>query len=126
MVELELVLIQTDVTHRHPPKTSIGASPQDERPSQLGDSLGLDRDVIVPQILLQLEDELKRQHRREAVWISVAVHLFAVIFLVLSPKISIQADSACLARRHHAQQATDLSRHAAGYADASSEGEARR
>jgi TonB family protein len=70
-----------------PPKTSIGASPQDERPPQLGDSAGLDGDVIVPQILIQLEDDLERQHRREAAWISVAVHLFAVIFLVLSPKI---------------------------------------
>src|SRR5215471_1374070 len=44
-------------------------------------------DILVPHILLQLEDELERSHRREAAWISVAVHLFAVIFLLLSPKL---------------------------------------
>ena len=44
-------------------------------------------DILVPHILLQLEDDLERSHRREAAWISVAVHIFALIFLLLSPKI---------------------------------------
>jgi TonB family protein len=70
-----------------PPKTSTGASPQNERPPQLSDTAGLGGDILVPHILIQLEDDLERQHRREAAWISVAVHLFAVIFLLLSPKI---------------------------------------
>lgn len=43
--------------------------------------------ILIPHVLLQLEDDLERSHRREAAWISVAVHLFAVIFLLLSPKI---------------------------------------
>ena len=34
-----------------------------------------------------MEDDLERSHRREAAWISVAVHIFALIFLLLSPKI---------------------------------------
>ena len=70
-----------------PPKTSTGAPPHDERPPQLSDGSSLGGDILVPHILIQLEDDLERQHRREAAWISVAVHLFAVIFLVLSPKI---------------------------------------
>jgi TonB family protein len=46
-----------------------------------------DSDILIPHILLQLEDELESSHRREATWISIAVHIFAVIFLLLSPKI---------------------------------------
>src|SRR5208283_3676118 len=67
-----------------PPKTSTGISPQAERPPDLREATG---DILIPHILLQLEDDLERSHRREAAWISVAVHLFAVIFLLLSPKI---------------------------------------
>src|SRR5215472_13783392 len=68
-----------------PSNTSVGPpaapeQPPDSRTAARGDNL-------VPHILLQLEDELERSHRREAAWISVAVHLFAVIFLLLSPKI---------------------------------------
>jgi TonB family protein len=44
-------------------------------------------DLLIPHVLLQLEDDLERSHRREAAWISVAVHIFALIFLLLSPKI---------------------------------------
>lgn len=44
-------------------------------------------DILIPHVLLQLEDDLERSHRREAAWISVAVHIFALIFLLLSPKI---------------------------------------
>lgn len=70
-----------------PPKTSTGAPPQEERPPELRTATGGSGDLLVPHILIQLEDDLERAHRREAAWISVAVHLFAVIFLFLSPKI---------------------------------------
>ncbi len=68
-----------------PPKTTLGTPPHDERPGALPASAG--GDILIPHILVQLEDDLERSHRREAAWISVAVHLFAVMFLVFSPKI---------------------------------------
>jgi TonB family protein len=68
-----------------PPKTTLGTTPRDERPGALPASAG--GDILIPHILVQLEDDLERSHRREAAWISVAVHLFAVMFLVFSPKI---------------------------------------
>ena len=49
--------------------------------------MGSGGDILIPHVLLQLEDDLERSHRREAAWISVAVHIFALIFLLLSPKI---------------------------------------
>jgi TonB family protein len=69
-----------------PPNTSTGA-PHDERPPQPREASGSGGDILVPHILIQLEDDLERAHRREAAIISVAVHLFAVIFLLLSPKL---------------------------------------
>lgn len=42
---------------------------------------------LTPHLLIQLEDDLERARMREAFWISVAVHLMVVMFLVLSPKI---------------------------------------
>ncbi len=66
-----------------PTKVPSGAAPHDERPPHLSPG----GDVLVPHILIQLEDDLERAHRREAAYISVAVHLFAVMFLLLSPKI---------------------------------------
>ena len=68
-----------------PPKTPAGAPPQDERQVALAEAAG--GGVLVPHVLLRLEDDLERAHMREAFWISVAVHLFAVIFLAMSPKI---------------------------------------
>ena len=68
-----------------PPNTSAGTPPRDERPDALRAAAG--GDILVPHILLQLEDDLERSHRREAAWISVAVHLFAVMFLLFSPKL---------------------------------------
>ena len=68
-----------------PPKTPAGAPPQDERQVALAEAAG--GGVLVPHILLRLEDDLERAHMREAFWISVAVHLFAIIFLAMSPKI---------------------------------------
>jgi hypothetical protein len=70
-----------------PPKTSTGTPPHGERPLEPRDAAGQDGDILVPHILIQLEDDLERAHRREAAIISVAVHLFAVIFLLLSPKL---------------------------------------
>ena len=66
-------------------KTPAGTPPRDERPPAWSGAAG--GDILIPHILVQLEDDLERSHRREAAWISVAVHMFAVIFLLLSPKI---------------------------------------
>ena len=68
-----------------PTRTPTGTPPRDERPSSLSVAAG--GDILIPHVLLQLEDDLERSHRREAAWISVAVHIFALIFLLLSPKI---------------------------------------
>lgn len=70
-----------------PPKTSTGIPPQGERPPELREGADRGGEIFIPHVLLQLEDDLERSHRREAAWISVAVHLFAVIFLLLSPKM---------------------------------------
>src|SRR5271165_7680581 len=70
-----------------PPKTPAGAPSQDGRRVALADAANSGGDILVPHILLRLEDDLERAHMREAFWISVAVHLFAVIFLAMSPKI---------------------------------------
>src|SRR3569832_1554967 len=39
-----------------------------------------------PVVLLELQDELARSRLREALWISLIVHLFVVIALTTSPK----------------------------------------
>jgi len=70
-----------------PPQKSTGLSPRDPRSPDGSETLGSGNDILVPHILIQLEDDLERAHRREAAWISVGVHLFAVIFLLLSPKL---------------------------------------
>jgi TonB family protein len=70
-----------------PPKTPTGTSPRDARQAALRDAANSGGDILVPHILLRLEDDLERAHMREAFWISVAVHLFAIIFLAMSPKI---------------------------------------
>src|ERR1035441_8593552 len=63
-----------------PPKTPTGTSPRDARQAALRDVANSGGDILVPHILLRLEDDLERAHMREAFWISVAVHLFAIIF----------------------------------------------
>ena len=68
-----------------PPKTPTGTPSRDERVPALREAAG--GDILIPHILVQLEDDLERSHRREAAWISVAVHLFAVMFLLFSPKL---------------------------------------
>src|ERR1035438_2870206 len=70
-----------------PPKTPIGTTPRDARQAALRDVANSGGDILVPHILLRLEDDLERAHMREAFLISVAVHLFAIIFLAMSPKI---------------------------------------
>jgi TonB family protein len=68
-----------------PTRTPTGTPPRDERVAAPDGFAG--GDILIPHILVQLEDDLERSHRREAAWISVAVHIFALIFLLLSPKI---------------------------------------
>jgi len=68
-----------------PPKTPTGTPSRDERVPASREAAG--GDILIPHILVQLEDDLERSHRREAAWISVAVHLFAVMFLLFSPKL---------------------------------------
>ena len=70
-----------------PPKTPTGTPQQDGRQAALRQAASSGCEILVPQILLRLEDDLERAHMREAFWISVAVHLFAIIFLAMSPKI---------------------------------------
>jgi TonB family protein len=70
-----------------PPKTPSGITRREERQLALRQSANPGGDILVPHVLIQLEDDLERTHMREAFWISVAVHLFAIIFLLLSPKI---------------------------------------
>jgi TonB family protein len=69
-----------------PPKTPTGAARREERYHTLR-AANPGGDIFVPHVLIRLEDDLERTHMREAFWISIAVHLFAIIFLLLSPKI---------------------------------------
>jgi len=70
-----------------PPKTPTGTPSQDGRRVALAESANSGGDILVPHILLRLEDDLERAHMREAFWLSVAVHVLAVILVVMSPKI---------------------------------------
>jgi len=70
-----------------PPNSPTGTGPRDERQFALRRGGSSGGGVLVPHVLIQLEDDLERSHLREAFWISVAVHLFAIIFLLLSPKL---------------------------------------
>src|SRR5664279_2394075 len=70
-----------------PPKTPTDTPSQDGRRVAFREAVNPGDDILVPHILLRLEDDLERAHMREAFWISVAVHLFAIIFLAMSPKI---------------------------------------
>jgi len=42
---------------------------------------------LTPHILIHMQDELERSRMREAFWLSVIVHMFVVIFLVMTPTI---------------------------------------
>src|ERR1700675_4689500 len=43
--------------------------------------------AAVPHLLIQLQDDLSRSRKREAVWLSVVLHLLVVILLVNSDKL---------------------------------------
>src|SRR5882724_4845977 len=45
------------------------------------------RPDAVPHLLIQLQDDLSRSRKREAVWLSVVLHLLVVILLVNSDKL---------------------------------------
>lgn len=68
-----------------PPNTPTGSSRREERP--LATRVNPGAEPLVPHVLIQLEDDLERSRMREAAWISVAVHLLVVLFLIASPKI---------------------------------------
>jgi TonB family protein len=66
------------------------APPEKPQPEQLGlyDAQGwetayraLDDDARVPHLLIQLQDDLARSRRREAVWISIIVHIVVIFML---------------------------------------------
>src|SRR5512147_631788 len=44
-----------------------------------------------PVVLLELQDDLARSRLREALWISVVVHLFVIIMLATSPRWAFSA-----------------------------------
>lgn len=65
-------------------------TPEKPQPEQLGLYDGvewetaykeLDDDARVPHLLIQLQDDLARSRRREAVWISIIVHLILIMFI---------------------------------------------
>jgi TonB family protein len=67
------------------------APPEKPQPEQLGlyDAQewetayrDLDDDARVPHLLIQLQDDLARSRRREAVWISIIVHIVLIFFLL--------------------------------------------
>jgi TonB family protein len=65
------------------------APPEKPQPEQLGlydtqdwEQAYRDLDARVPHLLIQLQDDLSRSRKREAVWVSVIVHLLLVILLV--------------------------------------------
>ncbi len=67
------------------------APPEKPQPEQLGlyDAQGwetayraLDDDARVPHLLIQLQDDLARSRRREAVWISIIVHIVLIFFML--------------------------------------------
>src|SRR5579863_7866916 len=64
------------------------APPEKPQPEQLGlydtrdwEEAYKDRDARVPHLLIQLQDDLARSRKREAVWISIIAHL--VVFIML-------------------------------------------
>jgi TonB family protein len=71
-----------------PPDRPTSLPPQEDGQLALWEGVDAVDPELAPHLLvLQLEDELERARLREASWISVAVHLLAVILLVFSPKI---------------------------------------
>jgi TonB family protein len=76
-----------------PPRPTVSSPPTAtaSHPADLYDAEGWEsayRELHdVPELLVQLQDELSRSRQREAFWISVVVHLTLVILVVNFPKI---------------------------------------
>ena len=79
-------------TTQIPPRSSFkpGASPEPPSRNELYDAQGWETAYreAVPQLLVQLQDDLSRSRMREAFWISVVVHLLVVIVLWNSQRIA--------------------------------------
>src|SRR5580658_1856609 len=43
-------------------------------------------DIEVPELVLQLQDDLERSRRRESFWMSLVVHMAVVLLIATSPK----------------------------------------
>ncbi|PYX22531.1 MAG: hypothetical protein DMG87_07540, partial [Acidobacteria bacterium] len=74
-----------------PPKPAV-SSPPTATPSHSADLYDAEgwesafRELHdVPELLVQLQDELSRSRQREAFWISVVVHLTLIILVVNGP-----------------------------------------
>ncbi len=70
------------------------APPEKPQPEQLGlydtqdwETAYRELDARVPHLLIQLQDDLQRSRKREAVWISIIVHLLVFIALWNLPLI---------------------------------------
>jgi TonB family protein len=70
------------------------APPEKSQPEQLGlydqqdwESANRDLDARVPHLLIQLQDDLQRSRKREAVWMSIIAHLLVFIALWNLPLI---------------------------------------
>src|SRR5207253_1383383 len=84
---------KTDQLNQRMPITQIPfqdpvAPPEKPQPEQLGlydvrdwETAYRDLDDRVPHLLIQLQDDLARSRKREAIWISIIVHLVLTFFL---------------------------------------------
>src|SRR6266446_5643661 len=75
-----------------PPRSAVSSPPTaTSHPADLYDAEGWEsayRELHdVPELLVQLQDELSRSRQREAFWISVVVHLTLIILVVNGPRI---------------------------------------
>ena len=75
-----------------PPRDPL-APPQQAEPLDLSDRQHWEtayrgfNPAAVPHLLIQLQDDLSRSRKREAVWLSVVIHLLVVILLVNSDRL---------------------------------------
>src|SRR6266481_1127986 len=77
-----------------PPRDPLAPSqPQSLDPRELSDAQHWEtayrgfNPAAVPHLLIQLQDDLSRSRKREAVWLSVVLHLLVVILLVNTDKL---------------------------------------
>src|SRR5258705_11952635 len=77
-----------------PPRDPLAPSPpQSLDPRDLSDAQHWEtayrgfNPAAVPHLLIQLQDDLSRSRKREAVWLSVVLHLLVVILLVNTDKL---------------------------------------